>query len=109
MEISAAAGLGPVVEVSAARRKLVLRDDHPSARHLSLRPQSDGFVRADEGSLLFRHASRALEDAIPRQLLSRRMESAKGLEFRWTALGPEDVRILFACLRWLAVTAGEIG
>jgi len=74
---------------------------------LSDRPDADGFVRADENSLLFRNASPAVYDAVPRKLLKRRMDSNKGLEFRWTALSDDDIRMLFECIRWLACTGGE--
>ena len=103
----AAAGLGELVEVSQERRKLVLHINHPRAALLTERPTADEFLRADEGSLLFRDAAPALIDAIPRQLLARRMNSAKGLEFRWTVLADDDIRLLHALVRWLARTGGS--
>jgi len=102
-----AAGLGELVKVSEDRQKLVLHVDHPRALTLSERPEADGFIRADENSLLFRDAAPAVLDAVPRQLLARRMDSDKGLEFRWTVLSDDDIRLLHAIVRWLARTGGR--
>lgn len=103
----AASGLGRLVEVSPARRKVVLRVNHPHADLLTTRPEADGFIRADEDSLLFRDAAQSLIDAVPWQIVARQMDSSKGLEFRWTALSNADIRLLHATIRWLAETGGE--
>jgi hypothetical protein len=98
-------GLGQRSRVSSSRDKFVLDPGHERAHLLTSRPDADGFIRADEGSLLFRDASDELRSAIPRQLVGRAMQSSsKGLEFRWTQLGPADVRLLFAIVEWLATS-----
>lgn len=106
MDALAASGLGQIVEVSPARRKLMLNLQHPRSALLSDRPEADGFIRADEDSLLVRDASAAVLDAIPRQLLQRRMASAKGLEFKWTTLSGLDVIHICHTVAWLADTGG---
>ena len=98
-------GLGQRSRVSSSRNKFVLDPNHERAHLLTSRPDANGFIRADEGSLLFRDASAELRGAIPRQLTDRAMQgSKKGLEFRWTQLGPADVRLLFAVVEWMATS-----
>jgi len=109
METLSKCGLGKCLPVGKGklRRKFVIDLNHPRASLLSDRPEADGFVRADENSLLFRKASSAVYDTIPRKLLTRKMKSDKGLEFRWTVLSDDDIRLLFECIRWLACTGSE--
>jgi len=101
------AKLGRIVPVSDDRRKLVLDARHPAARRLTTRPEADGFVRADMGSVLFRDASQALRQAVPPELRNRAMPSAKGLEYRWTQLTQSDVRQLVDVVLSLLGTAGQ--
>ena len=92
-------GLGSRVRVSEQRDKFVLNPQHPAATGLTFRPEANGFVRADRGSLLFRNAAASLRSAVPTQLRLRAMKSAKGLEFRWTTLENADLRRLFQVIR----------
>ena len=104
MERLARLGLGAAERVSPLREKFVLNPQHPRAQVLSSRPQSDGFIRADEGSLLFRDASTRLRDLVPQELLSRAMPPEKGLEFRWTKIDEPDIRFMIEAVIWLATT-----
>jgi len=92
MERLAKLGLGRFEEVSDQRDKFLLNEDR--SRGLATRA-TNGYVRADRGSLLFRAASLKLREAIPRELAERAMDSRKGLEFRWTRIDENDVRSLF--------------
>ena len=97
-----ASGLGDAAVVSPQRDKLVLDVEYPRASALSDRPDADGFIRADEDSFLFRSASTDLRDLVPAALKARSMASEKGLEFRWTQIDVEDIRLLMALVRWVA-------
>lgn len=98
-------GLGFREHVSAGRDKFVLSATHARATALTDKVEADGFVRADDKSLLFRHASQELRERIPSQIAARAMESDKGLEFRWSQLGPADLRTVFTVVRALALPA----
>lgn len=88
------AGLGEAIEVSSLRDKLVLQPGHPAATRLTTDPFANGFVRADTGSLLFRNAAPEFIRAVPRVLVQKRMNSMKGLEFRWTQLSEAEILTL---------------
>jgi hypothetical protein len=99
-----ALGLGTAERRSEHRERFLLQPGHPRAPVLSTRPEAKGFVRADEGSLLFRDASSQLRDIVPHDLATRAMPPKKGLEFRWTQIGPSDIRLLFELIIWLSST-----
>ena len=98
-------GLGERTEMSANRDEFVVRLDHQGAAALRDRPEADGFIRSDGTGLLFRDATKAFRDAVPPMLRHRATASAKGLEFRWSQLQPDDVRALFATVRSVAEQA----
>lgn len=102
MKILEESGLGYCEVVSDLRDKFMLHADHPKADKLSRRPEANGFIRADENSLLFRDASDELKGLIPTHLLHSAIESGKGLEFKWTAIENADIRSLFYAARSLA-------
>ncbi len=96
------AGLGKREVVSDQRDKFLLDPAHPSVAHVSTRPHADGFIRSDRGSLLFRDANPTLVDAVAARLTARRMQSSKGLEFRWSALDEDAIGGLFRSVEAVA-------
>ncbi|HCY61918.1 MAG TPA: helicase [Oxalobacteraceae bacterium] len=95
-------GLGRCEIVSPSRDKFVLLDTHPNAARLTLRPKANGFIRADNDSLLFRDAASDLISQIPSALSARRLNGQKGLELRWNALTESDIQDLFHTIQQLA-------
>lgn len=89
------AKLGKAAKVSPQRDKYVISKGHPAAMRLTSTPDAKGgFIRADTGSLLFRNATREFVDSVPGGLLRKRMDSRKGLEFRWTQLSEAEIRTM---------------
>jgi hypothetical protein len=95
-------GLGRREIVSDQRDKFVLDPRHPASGRLTTQLHSDGFIRADRGSLLFRHASQGLRGAVPAGIRAKAMKSDKGLEFRWTRLDNDELRSLMAVVELFA-------
>lgn len=100
-------GLGNCGRVSDLRDKFVLNIDHPSAHRLTDRPRANGFIRSDTKTLLFRYASEELRARILTQNYDAR-ESSKGLEFRWSTLGPDAISGLFNAVRYISETLTPI-
>ncbi len=102
------AGLGQRKKISELRDKFLLDSHHPSVDLLSDRPEADGFIRADKGSLLFRDATSKFIVCVPQHLKRQAMENAsKGLEFRWTQINGHDIRLLFSLVASLAFSAEQ--
>jgi hypothetical protein len=95
-------GLGWFDMQEPQRTTFVLDPTHPAAASLSARTSAKNFVREDEGSLLIRDATPALESLLPGELGTRRLPSAKGLEFRWSNLDSQAVDALFDSIHALA-------
>jgi hypothetical protein len=95
-------GMGYREQVSLGRDKFVLQQDHPSATVLSRRPEANGFIRADEASLLFRDVSEGLRLHLEAIQPLRAMRSDKGFEIRWSALAARDVERMFELVRSMA-------
>ena len=103
MKLLEDAGLGHREVVSHLRDKFMLHVDHPKADRLTSRPEANGFIRADEDTLLFRDASSELRASLPEELIDQSTaHSEKGLEFRWTQIDESDVRRLFEAVRDLS-------
>lgn len=97
------ADLGHREIVSHLRDKFILHTDHPKATTLTSRPEANGFIRADEDTLLFRNASSELRASLPEELMNRSvLRSEKGLEFRWTQIDANDIRRLFEAVRTIS-------
>jgi hypothetical protein len=92
-------GLGYRERVSSGRDKFVLQQDHPAATVLSRRPEANGFIRADDASLLFRAVSDGLRLQLEAIQPLRAMRSDKGFEMRWSALEARDVERMFELVR----------
>jgi len=101
-------GLGTPEKVSELRDRFVLAPGHPAASKL-ISKSGKGFIRADEGSLLFRNASQAFQSSISSGLRAKAMQSEKGLEFRWTQLSNEEILALLDAVGTFAgqLTPGE--
>jgi hypothetical protein len=97
-------GLGYRERVSSGRDKFVLHQDHPAATSLSCRPEANGFIRADEASLLFRAASDGLRLQLEAIQPLRAMCSDKGFEMRWSTLEARDIERMFELVRSMART-----
>jgi hypothetical protein len=102
MKILEDVGLGRREEFSQKRDKFKLHVDDPKTERLTNTPDAKGgFIRAEEGKLLFRNASSELLTVLPKELVDRSMNSEKGLEFRWTQIHESDIRLLFAAMGYL--------
>ena len=93
--------------MSDQRDKFLLNPSHIAAVRLSDRPDANGFIRSDKGSLLFREASSMLREAVPVAIRVRAITSNKGLEFRWTQLGPTEIDELFAAVLRIAENSDQ--
>lgn len=98
-------GLGYRERVSLGRDKFVLQQDHPAATLLSRRPEANGFIRADEASLLFRAASDDLRLQLEAIQPLLAMRSDKGFEMRWSTLEARDIERMFELVRSVVRTA----
>jgi 5-methylcytosine-specific restriction enzyme A len=94
-------GIGKRVFVSVLRDKFVLNVEFPNVERLTKDPKANGFVRADQHSLLFRYASEELRRKleIPEHLIS---VTKKGLQLRWSVLDEMKIHRLFYVIRTLA-------
>jgi hypothetical protein len=94
-------GLGIRQTVSEHRDKFMLDLNHESAYKLSIRPEANGFIRADADTLLFRDASNEL-----RQMLTQPQDlsfpSEKGVEFRWSDVDDAALHRIFKQVSSLA-------
>lgn len=95
-------GLGRAEVVSQARDKFVLNVEHAEASQLSLRPSANGFIRADEHSLLFRDASELLRRMMAEDLVSLPMNYDKGIELGWGAVDEFQILRMFDAVAQLA-------
>ena len=95
-------GLGYREVVSKLRDKFMLSIEHSNADKLSKNPKSNGFIRADDDSLLLRYASDELMSAIPEDIRYLGKSIDKGLEFSWKNLNDNRVRSLFNCVKLIA-------
>ena len=93
------AGLGHREWVSSSRDKFVLDASHPAATALTSRPGANGFVRADDDTLLFRAPSEPLRQGLISIQPLLHSQSDKGYELRWSALDIADIRQMFDVLR----------
>ena len=108
MNVLAAAGLGKAKALSGGHRdNFILDRGHPIAERLvAQHPAKAGFIRSDNGGLLFRYASSQLRQSLPASLSAKAMPaSRKGLEFRWGRLDRSDIAVLFGTVVGLAVDA----
>jgi hypothetical protein len=96
------AGLGSRQEVSIQRDKFMLDPNHGTATLLSRRLEANGFIRADENTLLFRDASEALYGRLAGVRPEIAVRSDKGFEVRWSSVDVADVERMFDTL-WLTV------
>jgi hypothetical protein len=107
MRLPEEAGLGRREEFSQNRDKFILDPENPKAMRLSFKPDAKGgFVRSDNGSLLFRKARPELGARLPEELLNRSMKRKKerGLEFGWGQINESDIKLLFAAVMGLAAS-----
>lgn len=95
-------GLGRVEVVSELRDKFVLNVEHAQASQLSLRPSAQGFIRADEDSLLFRNASESLKRMMEKDLVSLAVNYERGIEFGWGAVDEPTLLRMFDAVAQLA-------
>lgn len=93
------AGLGHCEWVSSSRDKFVLDASHPAATALTIRPGANGFVRADDDTLLFRAPSEAFRQGLVGIKPPLQSQSDKGYELRWSAVDISDIRQMFDVLR----------
>jgi hypothetical protein len=78
---------------------------NPRVTRLTSQPDSEGFIRSDNGSLLFRNASASVTMAVAPALKGKAVKSTKGLEFRWPSLEEGDIRTLFSIVANLGAQA----
>ena len=62
-------------------------------------PEANGFIRADEASLLFSDVSDGLRPQLEAMQLLCAMRSDKGFEMRWSVLEMSDVERMFELVR----------
>jgi hypothetical protein len=92
-------GLGHREMVSVLRDKFVLDASHSAVTMLTTRPGANGFVRADEDTLLFRAPSENLRHSLTSVKQDLVVNSEKGYELRWSTVDISEIRQMFEAIR----------